>query len=692
MKAIRILRVATSLLAATPAVHAAGCLQPKPDAVAFENEPFVRIPIYRYPGTNANRIETIEYDTTDIDAETYASSQSALAGVHYVASRGSVTFAAGQMVAGVDVRLIDNSVVDGSKDFSVVLRETNGAPIHSGLWIRIHDNEISRRVDGAFVPDVSFWPNSFHPMPDGRVLVWDSADWPGHWRMLRRDGRLDHSFSIAEVEAKSEFGSYGSMIGVLRVLDDGKILVRSYNSHLLRLLPNGEVDARLSANWGAIAGVQSDGKILAYPSALNTTNVLSLERFHQDGSQDADFHPVNMRMIRSSSLPQILLQPDDKIVIGGSFDCFNDAPSRGLVRLNYNGSLDNTFAPPSIPGQISLVSSANGKLLVWSAVENTNSGAWTTVAVRLEIDGTLDPEFHVVQGEADQLFSGRILEQPDGRLLVAGGSHRPYLIRFNADGSPDPSFSLRFDPVPPFCQGVAPPAIAMTRDGRILFAGRFDRVEDIERPGFVAIYAEMPPPEFRVVIPARFFRSSREARLQIVRTGDTALAGSVTFTTREDTALAGKDFIPQSGILDFAPLEVSKEVIVPLLTSAGAFPGVAFRLELSKPSPGYAVADPASVVILPDLRLTLGRPLFPKAVARLQLHGVQRGVTYRLEISENLSTWATMSEFWSDGGTLRWSDVCCGTLGTEALTADGGILDFHWHYAWPRQFFRAVLR
>ena len=73
----------------------------------------------------------------------------------------------------------------------------------------------------------------------------------------------------------------------------------------------------------------------------------------------------------------------------------------------------------------------------------------------------------------------------------------------------------------------------------------------------------------------------------MVRTGDTTVAGSVDFSTADDTAKAGMDYVSQSGTLNFAPLEVSREITVPLLAKTRICGPPWFNLALSNPSPGY---------------------------------------------------------------------------------------------------------
>src|SRR4030095_9669565 len=110
----------------------------RPDVVVVENEPFARIRLYRSSDTNL--VQTVDYFTFG-----------GKPGVDYVPSSGTATFAVGQEGTDVDISLIDNGLLDGFRDFQIVL--TNGSPgllLTEDVWVRIEDNEIGS-VDPLFV-------------------------------------------------------------------------------------------------------------------------------------------------------------------------------------------------------------------------------------------------------------------------------------------------------------------------------------------------------------------------------------------------------------------------------------------------------------------------------------------------------------------------------------------------------------
>src|SRR2546421_613627 len=66
-----------------------------------------------------------------------------------------------------------------------------------------------------------------------------------------------------------------------------------------------------------------------------------LARLNTDGSLDTTFKPGSIDP--NGSVNTIAVQPDGKILIGGSFVSVNSVARSSLARLNADGSLDTTF-------------------------------------------------------------------------------------------------------------------------------------------------------------------------------------------------------------------------------------------------------------------------------------------------------------------------------------------------------------
>ncbi len=127
---------------------------------------------------------------------------------------------------------------------------------------------------------------------------------------------------------------------------------------------------------------------------------------------------------------------------------------------------------------------STGKILVWNnnGMGGTYNGTSVSVGLlRFNADGTYDPSF----GETNAWGSGMngycsVLELPDGRILVGGdfsggmGGQNPTLRLLSADGVADPSFT-------PSVSGMSPNVTSIVRqsNGKIVIAGFFTSVNGV---------------------------------------------------------------------------------------------------------------------------------------------------------------------------------------------------------------------
>jgi uncharacterized delta-60 repeat protein len=158
----------------------------------------------------------------------------------------------------------------------------------------------------------------------------------------------------------------------------------------------------------------------------------------------------------------LLVQPDGKtVLVGRSQPVSAGGSDFAVTRYNADGSLDTSFSGDGratvsfgagFNSARSVALQADGKLLL---AGNALDGVWGAVAMaRLNADGTLDTSFgtdgRVTLGvSSGSDFAEKVVVQADGRIVVAGygnnnqfGSDADLLVaRFNADGSPDTTFS-----------------------------------------------------------------------------------------------------------------------------------------------------------------------------------------------------------------------------------------------------------
>lgn len=231
--------------------------------------------------------------------------------------------------------------------------------------------------------------------------------------------------------------------------------------------------------------IQPDGKLLAggYFFSYNGTSTNFLTRTNTDGSKDLSFNPGGKGP--NGWITSILLQPDGKILLAGTFTRYNNENAAYLVRLNTDGTRDLSFIYTEwtyvkVSG---IALQPDGKIIV---------GGFGSV-IRLNTNGSKDLSFNAgISSDLGAFFPYIycIAVQPDGKILIGGdfpgvtGWRQKNIARFNADGSRDTGF----DPVtqPPFGGASSiVTAIALQPDGKILFGGNFTNY--ISGPGTTSV-------------------------------------------------------------------------------------------------------------------------------------------------------------------------------------------------------------
>jgi len=282
--------------------------------------------------------------------------------------------------------------------------------------------------------------------PDGKYVIAGRFHKLNHQQVnnvarFNADGTPDLTFDAAGTV-------YGS-VSHLALQSDGKIIIaggftyvsRQLRRNIARLNADGSFDASFnpnlqSSNINAIA-IQPDGRILAYGSFTVNNASRSFLRFNTDGSIDLTF-TVDPGFINS-----IVALPDGKILIGGSAFTVGGQTRNGIARLNFDGTLDTTFANTNA-GVASgdtvyrVALAPNGKIFIGGLI-GTVSGQPRRRLARLNADGTLDTTF--ANNPNRNLVVRQIVVQSDGKVIHTSDSQAIY--RDNADGTPDPDFTTR---------------------------------------------------------------------------------------------------------------------------------------------------------------------------------------------------------------------------------------------------------
>ena len=143
----------------------------------------------------------------------------------------------------------------------------------------------------------------------------------------------------------------------------------------------------------------------------------------------------------------LVIQPDGKVVIGGSFSAVNGTPRWNIARLNADGTVDKEFANTTkagVEGEIfALTLQPDGHIVAGGSFTQSGKSESRNL-VRYKPDGTVDDAFGQPLG--GQATNGTVLalaSQPDGKILLGGsfsmvyGQERRGVARLNADGTVD---------------------------------------------------------------------------------------------------------------------------------------------------------------------------------------------------------------------------------------------------------------
>ncbi len=253
-------------------------------------------------------------------------------------------------------------------------------------------------------------------------------------------------------------------------------------------------------------------------------------RLDDDGSLDRTFGgtgmisaPVTLQGVTDDRTFGLALEPDGRIILAGSavYGMFSEYPplvpgepisniidlatttSAVAIAFNPDGTLATGFGQASNPGILvvppdptdptaagfaafrSIVAQPDGKLVMAEVNTSTTahaSGPTVDGLVRLGADGSFDAGFGVggVATVADQseVEFGPLSLQADGQIVAAGfvenseqtDSTGQFLAdRFNADGTPDPTFRFAGFSLPD--EDLTGTAVAVAAGGDILLAG-----------------------------------------------------------------------------------------------------------------------------------------------------------------------------------------------------------------------------
>ena len=235
--------------------------------------------------------------------------------------------------------------------------------------------------------------------------------------------------------AGHDFGARTAPTAVERVL-------RRFQRHLVTASVPWRIRARRIGSWRRISA--------ALIGAFAGTLLLTPPAFAVDaGSLDAAFTTANGTGA-NSDVRSIAVQADQKIIIGGDFTTWNGAAVGRVVRLTTGGTRDTAFTTNIGTGAnafvYSVVVQADQKIILGGGLTSWDG---TTVgrSVRLNANGARDTSFTTTTGTGANGTVWSVAVQADQRILVVGdfttwnGAIVSRVVRLNTDGGLDPAYT-----------------------------------------------------------------------------------------------------------------------------------------------------------------------------------------------------------------------------------------------------------
>jgi len=325
---------------------------------------------------------------------------------------------------------------------------------------------------------------------DGRLII--SVGPPAYYKgtlvkgliRVNLDGSLDQSFGSSWLQA-------GGAAASMRVFPNGNILLVGGSCSIVESLggldlysqtgvvvlhPDGTLNRQfaLRLDTGPTAGeVQPDGKLLIGGSftTVNGTATPRLARLLPTGQLDPSFTlpPGGI----NGTVTSIQVQPDGKILVGGDFTSYGGTAQAHLVRLLPNGALDPSFQAAIPPAAFfdGFAVQPDGKVVVNAISPATGQGLF-----RLMSTGSRDNTFAsstysyvALNPQSDH----HVVVQPSGSILLAGsfqqanGQPCPGLVRVSPTGILDASAPYQTD------NHGSVSALCLLADGSTLACGGF---------------------------------------------------------------------------------------------------------------------------------------------------------------------------------------------------------------------------
>ena len=306
-------------------------------------------------------------------------------------------------------------------------------------------------------------------------------------------GQLDSSFNPQLAEGRA-YGIAMTPGGNITVIG----LYTFTGAIFQQCTPTGDVDTNFTSDYTGVVyavAVQPDGKVVFGAQHIDgSPDEPLVARLNANGTRDTNFTVPQEFLRQIGHTYAIAVQTDGKVLVAGLFN------NTALWRFEADGRQDTNFAPVVTDSTASsfrfgkaIAIQPDGKIVMVGTFRTVNGVARKGI-VRFDSDGSVDPTFApgagIVFSGSGAAAANALAIQPDGKIVVGGwfntvnGLGRTNVARFNADGTVDATFDL------PLLLNGAVQAIALQVDGKIILGGEFTSVGDVPRAHVVRLHSD----------------------------------------------------------------------------------------------------------------------------------------------------------------------------------------------------------
>lgn len=323
---------------------------------------------------------------------------------------------------------------------------------------------------------------------------------------LNNDGSLDESFDTG-------LGFNSTVMKMILNSSQEIILTGEYSSFnaasankIMKILPNGNKEPSFAPGIYSRVfdlALTSDQKILAvgdfYYWDTFANSQESIVRINPDGTRDTSFLiGSSFSPVRTATTMEI--QSDGKIVIGGNFNSYSGNSSPKLVRLNSNGTYDNTFVTGTgfngAVNDIAILS--DGSVLVVGDFTTYNGATGLNRIAKLSSSGTLDTVFKNNVGTGFVSTVKMVKEIPGVGIMVGGsfgsfnGAAANGIVCLNLNGNLCSGINLG-NGVANGAQAGEVKDVALLNSATLLLAGSFTEFNSLSAKNLVALNLDGSP-------------------------------------------------------------------------------------------------------------------------------------------------------------------------------------------------------